>query len=62
SGINLSGLLNVIDGNSAGEDRVLIMTTNNPESLDKALICPGQINTQVFSRLVSQKAASNIFL
>ncbi|KAE8358038.1 P-loop containing nucleoside triphosphate hydrolase protein [Aspergillus caelatus] len=36
--ISLSGLLNAIDGVSAQEGRILIMTTNSPESLDAALM------------------------
>ncbi len=32
-GISLSGLLNAIDGVASQEGRVLIMTTNKPESL-----------------------------
>ncbi|KAK8046144.1 mitochondrial chaperone BCS1-A [Apiospora saccharicola] len=43
-GISLSGLLNAIDGVASHEGRVLIMTTNVPESLDEALIRPGRTN------------------
>jgi len=43
-GITLSGLLNVIDGVGASEDRVIIMTTNNPDNLDKALMRPGRVD------------------
>ncbi|KAF2431854.1 P-loop containing nucleoside triphosphate hydrolase protein, partial [Tothia fuscella] len=34
--VSLAGLLNVIDGIGAAEGRLLIMTANAPESLDKA--------------------------
>lgn len=46
-GISLSTLLNVIDGAFAGEDRLLFMTTNRPESIDSALIRPGRIDVEV---------------
>jgi ATP-dependent 26S proteasome regulatory subunit len=42
--ITLSGLLNVIDGVFSCHGRILIMTTNNPEILDEALIRPGRID------------------
>lgn len=46
-GISLSGLLNAIDGVASHEGRVLIMTTNKPETLDDALIRPGRVDLQV---------------
>lgn len=46
-GISLSGLLNAIDGVASHEGRVLIMTTNLPNSLDEALIRPGRVDMKV---------------
>ncbi|KAK0673996.1 putative mitochondrial chaperone BCS1 [Cercophora samala] len=46
-GISLSGLLNAIDGVASHEGRVLIMTTNKPETLDEALIRPGRVDLQI---------------
>lgn len=46
-GISLFGLLNAIDGVASQEGRVLIMTTNTPESLDGALVRPGCVDMQV---------------
>lgn len=43
-GITLSGLLNAIDGLGAGEGRILIVTSNHPENLDRALMRPGRID------------------
>ncbi|MCJ1399499.1 hypothetical protein MMC11_002701 [Xylographa trunciseda] len=60
--ITLSGLLNAIDGATAQEGRVLIMTTNDPEALDEALIRPGRIDMQTFFGPVSQKVAEEIFV
>eukprot|EP01120_Amphizonella_sp_Union-15-10_P007022 TRINITY_DN232_c0_g3_i1.p1 TRINITY_DN232_c0_g3~~TRINITY_DN232_c0_g3_i1.p1 ORF type:complete len:448 (+),score=57.08 TRINITY_DN232_c0_g3_i1:50-1393(+) len=42
--ITFSGLLNALDGVAAGEGRILFMTTNFVERLDKALIRPGRVD------------------
>ncbi|KAL9093804.1 MAG: hypothetical protein Q9159_000106 [Coniocarpon cinnabarinum] len=47
-GITLSGLLNAIDGVASQEGRILVMTSNDPESLDSALIRPGRVDKQVY--------------
>lgn len=41
---NLSYLLNLLDGLHESHGRIIIMTTNKPEILDKALIRPGRID------------------
>jgi SpoVK/Ycf46/Vps4 family AAA+-type ATPase len=46
--LNLSGLLNVLDGVVDTPGRMLIMTTNHPEMLDPALIRPGRIDKKMF--------------
>lgn len=45
--LNLTGLLNVIDGVVDAPGRILVMTTNHPEKLDPALIRPGRINKKM---------------
>jgi len=45
--LNLSGLLNVLDGVVDTPERLLIMTTNHPEMLDPALIRPGRIDKKI---------------
>lgn len=45
--INLSFLLNLLDGILETPGRILIMTTNNPDVLDKALIRPGRIDINI---------------
>lgn len=60
-GISLSGLLNAIDGVASHEGRVLIMTTNRPESLDDALIRPGRVDLQVAFSNATQEQASELF-
>ncbi|KAJ4307342.1 hypothetical protein N0V88_000725 [Collariella sp. IMI 366227] len=59
--ISLSGLLNAIDGVASQEGRVLIMTTNEPERLDKALIRPGRVDLQVAFTNVTEEEARKLF-
>ncbi|KAK4081892.1 hypothetical protein Purlil1_11484 [Purpureocillium lilacinum] len=59
--ISLSGLLNAIDGVASHEGRVLIMTTNKPESLDEALIRPGRVDVQVAFMNASSEQAAELF-
>ena len=59
--ITLSGLLNAIDGVTSPEGRVLIMTTNNPEALDPALVRPGRVDREVFFGNVIRETAVQIF-
>ncbi len=42
--MTFSGLLNVLDGVAASEDRLVFMTTNHIERLDPALIRPGRVD------------------
>ncbi|KAJ4424560.1 hypothetical protein N0V82_000690 [Gnomoniopsis sp. IMI 355080] len=60
-GISLSGLLNAIDGVASHEGRVLIMTTNKPETLDDALIRPGRVDLQVAFGNATQEQARELF-
>ncbi|KAI1423763.1 BCS1 N terminal-domain-containing protein [Xylaria sp. FL1777] len=61
-GISLSGLLNAIDGVASHEGRVLIMTTNVPESLDEALIRPGRVDLQVEFTFATKEQAKELFI
>lgn len=60
--ISLSGLLNAIDGVASHEGRILIMTTNKPESLDEALVRPGRVDVQVGFGNASCYQAEELFL
>ena len=54
--INLNYLLNLLDGILETPERLLIMTSNYPEKLDKALIRPGRIDLNVeFGNLSSEE-------
>ncbi len=44
---NLSYFLNILDGLNECPGRIIIMTTNKPEYLDKALIRPGRIDFKI---------------
>jgi len=55
SKLTLSSLLEVLDGVMEMDGRMLIVTTNYPEKLDKALIRPGRIDMKVkFGPMTSQ--------
>ncbi|KAI0594406.1 BCS1 N terminal-domain-containing protein [Biscogniauxia sp. FL1348] len=45
--VTFSGLLNALDGLSAGEERIVFLTTNHIELLDPALIRPGRVDMMV---------------
>ncbi|PSN74737.1 P-loop containing nucleoside triphosphate hydrolase protein, partial [Corynespora cassiicola Philippines] len=60
--ISLSGLLNLIDGASAQEGRILIMTTNHRERFDAALTRPGRIDYEVKFTNATQEQAADIFV
>jgi hypothetical protein len=47
-GVTLSGLLNVVDGFHAPENVLFVMTTNNIEALDPALLRPGRIDYKLY--------------
>ena len=52
---NLSNLLNIFDGLHECSGRIIIMTTNKPDFLDKALIRPGRIDIQIEFGNLSKK-------
>lgn len=60
--VTLSGLLNALDGVASQEGRILIMTTNDPEALDKALIRPGRVDMQVYFGNLSKTNAKDMFI
>ncbi|TLD28746.1 hypothetical protein PspLS_03222 [Pyricularia sp. CBS 133598] len=61
SRISLSGLLNILDGVASQEGRVLIMTTNHIEKLDKALIRPGRVDMIVHFGRADRAMIASIF-
>lgn len=61
TGVTLSGLLNVLDGINAVEGRIVIMTSNSPDSLDPALIRPGRVDYKVLFGYASKEVAGKLF-
>ena len=61
SAVTLSGLLNVLDGVSSQEGRILIMTTNHIEHLDEALIRPGRSDKKVHFKLADHNISTQLF-
>jgi chaperone BCS1 len=59
--VTLSGLLNVIDGAGAGQGRLLMMTTNAPKSLDKALYRPGRVDRIILMGYCTKETAEMAF-
>ena len=59
--ITLSGVLNAIDGIAAPEGHILIMTTNAPEALDKALVRPGRVDVKVEFKDAGQNQLREMF-
>lgn len=59
--LSLSGLLNILDGVASQEGRVLIMTTNHIEKLDRALIRPGRVDMIVKFGLADEDMTASIF-
>ncbi|CRG91084.1 putative mitochondrial chaperone BCS1-B [Talaromyces islandicus] len=59
--LSMSGLLNALDGVSSAEGRVLIMTTNHIDKLDKALIRTGRVDQKVFFPLADEDLTLRLF-
>ncbi|KAG5922196.1 hypothetical protein E4U42_005547 [Claviceps africana] len=59
--VSLSGLLNILDGVASQEGRILVMTTNHMEKLDKALIRPGRVDMTIPFDLADPAMAAAIF-
>lgn len=57
---NLSYFLNILDGLQECPGRIIIMTTNKPEQLDKALIRPGRIDYNINFTKATTEDVKNI--
>ncbi|KAI1453864.1 P-loop containing nucleoside triphosphate hydrolase protein [Annulohypoxylon moriforme] len=58
---SLSGLLNALDGVASSEGRILLMTTNQPDRLDEALLRPGRVDQKIYFGHVNQHGAEQMF-
>lgn len=61
SSVTFSGLLNALDGLSAGEERIAFLTTNHIERLDPALIRPGRVDMIVRIGEATRHQAGEMF-
>lgn len=59
--LSFSGLLNAIDGITAGEARLLILTTNHRNRLDPALLRPGRVDMEFEFGNASRTQARELF-
>lgn len=59
--ITLSGLLNCIDGPASKEGRILLMTSNAPNSLDAALVRPGRCDQKILFGYASMEICIKLF-
>ncbi|OIW32756.1 P-loop containing nucleoside triphosphate hydrolase protein [Coniochaeta ligniaria NRRL 30616] len=60
--LTLSGLLNVLDGVASQEGRIVLMTSNFADKLDRALVRPGRIDKMIFLGNISPRSAEHMFL
>jgi chaperone BCS1 len=61
SGVTLSGLLNVLDGFHAPENVIFVMTTNDVEALDPALLRPGRIDYKLFMGRAAESQKTELY-
>ncbi|KAK4949338.1 hypothetical protein LTR10_011956 [Elasticomyces elasticus] len=61
-GVTLSGLLNVLDGVRAAEGRIVIISSNHPNTLDEALIRRGRIDQRFHFGRASKDVAAKLFM
>jgi SpoVK/Ycf46/Vps4 family AAA+-type ATPase len=59
--LTLSFILNLLDGILETPGRILIMTTNHPEKLDKALIRPGRIDLNIQFTKANKEMVKDMF-
>lgn len=59
--VTLSGMLNAIDGVATPHGLVVVMTTNNRDVLDEALIRPGRVDLEMNIDYVNADQLSHIF-
>ncbi|KAG8525880.1 uncharacterized protein KY384_000640 [Bacidia gigantensis] len=59
--VTFSGLLNSLDGVASAEERLLFLTTNHLERLDRALIRPGRVDMLVHIGEVSKWQAGKLW-
>ena len=61
-GVTLSGLLNVLDGFSAPDNVLFVMTSNRIEALDPALLRPGRIDCRLHLGPATDEQKTELYL
>lgn len=61
SGVTLSGLLNAIDGFSAPDNVLFLMTSNRIEALDPALLRPGRIDYRLYLGAATEEQKTELY-
>lgn len=59
--IDLSTILNIMDGNLETPGRILIITSNHPECFDSAFIRPGRIDMMIEFKRANKKVISDMY-
>lgn len=59
--VTLSGLLNALDGVVSEEGRVLIMTTNHINQIDKAVLRPGRVDKMIEFGFANREMLQGLF-
>ena len=59
--ISLSGFLNIIDGVASAEGRILVMTTNNIEKIDTAILRPGRVDRMIRFGYATREVIAGLF-
>ena len=61
NGVTLSGLLNALDGFSAPDNVLFIMTSNQIEALDPALLRPGRIDYRLYLGPATEEQKTELY-
>jgi len=61
NGVTLSGLLNALDGFSAPDNVLFVMTSNQIEALDPALLRPGRIDYRLYLGPASEEQKTELY-
>ncbi|CAG8441676.1 3125_t:CDS:2 [Ambispora leptoticha] len=62
STVTFSGLLNALDGVASAEERIIFMTTNHVDRLDRALIRPGRVDMKEHFGTATEHQIRSMFL
>ena len=61
NGVTLSGLLNALDGFSAPDNVLFVMTSNQIEALDPALLRPGRIDYRLYLGPATEEQKAELY-